>query len=243
MANKNSGGESGATPGKGVTEAKALNILGEQRFLAAARVAAAWNILIGERRSEHTIPPIKLAGSPPIRYTEATLTAVSKDPGWYLIYEPGFTLKDNRAILGTDPTRSPSHREDNTWWFAQREEGWVNKKHDTGYYLIKMEGALTLDDASKDWRWQEKQIQQMGEAFQRAPTQIVLNSVVTCFLLNNQKYISKYNNFGPELDADYCYVTCVFDNAGLSLGHWVNNDWGGYWGSEIRVLLGRKPDF
>jgi hypothetical protein len=243
MANKNVGGQSGAAPGKELTEAKALNILGEQRFLSADRVVGVWNKLIKEHRTEHNIPPLKLSGSPPIRYTGETLQALAKDSGWYLLYEPGIALKDSYAIIGTEPAPLPRFAKGNDWWFAQREEGWVNKKYDAGYYLVSMDGVLTLDDASKDWRWQEKQIKQIGDAFQRAPTQIMLNALVSCFLLNNQRYLSKYNNFGPEMDADYCYITLVFDDAGVSLGHWVDNDWGGYWGSEIRVLLSRKFDF
>lgn len=236
MANKN-------VSGQGVSEAKALSILGEKRFLSADRVISIWNKLIKEPRTEHNIPPLKIAGSPPIRYAGETLQAVAKDPDWYLLYEPGIALKDSYAILGTEPAPQPRFAKGNEWWFAQREEEWVNKKYDAGYYLVRMEGVLTLDDASKDWRWQERQIKEMGEAFQRAPTQVVLNALVACFLLNNQRYLSKYNNFGPERDADYCYVTLVFDDAGVSLGHWVDNDWGGYWGSEIRILLSRKFDF
>ena len=112
---KHIGSKSGTPSGKMVNEAQALSMLGEQRFFSADRVVGAWNKLINERRTEHSIAPIKLADSLPIRYTEETLKTVAKEHGWSLIYEPGIGLRDNHAILGTDPTHQPCHRKDNEW--------------------------------------------------------------------------------------------------------------------------------
>src|SRR3989339_889398 len=86
-----------------VTEALALSILGETRFLAAYRVAAAWNNVIGERRAGQSIPPVKISGRQPVPYTEATLKKVAADPAWCLFYDPGFSIRDNREITGADP--------------------------------------------------------------------------------------------------------------------------------------------
>lgn len=227
-----------------VSEAQALGIFGKQRFLAADRVTAAWNRIIEERRTAHAIPPLKPAGAPTVRYHEATLKKATEDSDWYLIYDPGFSLRENRAILGNNPDRLPGHLHDNDWWLAAREDGWANTKAEPGYYLIRMEGMFPCDNPARDWDWQEEQVRQMGDLFQRAPTYFIANGCISCFLLNNQEaHLEKYCHFGPEMDADYCFVATSFENNCLNLGHWLRNDWGGYWGYGLKVCLVRKFDF
>jgi hypothetical protein len=235
-------GQSGNTAGQVVTEAQALGILGERRFLSADRVVVAWNKLIGERRTDHSIPLLELSDSLPIRYTEETLSAIAEDQAWCLIYDPGFSLRDNRAILGTDPDHQPCHYRDNDWWLSEREDEWASEKDKPAYHLVRMEGLFPLDNPSKDWDWQEEQIHQMGEVFHRVPSRIIANACVSCFLLNNERHLEAYSNFGPEMDASYCFVVTGFNRAGLNLGHWLRNDWGGYFGWGLLVCLSRKFD-
>jgi len=228
--------------GKTVTEAQALSILGERRFLSAGRVAAAWNKMIKERRTEHAIPPIEPAAGLAIRYGEKTLKEVAEDTGWYLIYDPEFSLRDTQAILGTDTERQPCFRGDNDWWFAEREDYWAGVSAEPAYYLVRMEGLFSLDNPARDWDWQDEQIKQMGEAFERTPTRIVVNACISCFLLNNQRFLEATYNFGPEMDADYCFLVTNFEPRGLNLGHWLRNDWGGYWVSGLTTSVARKFD-
>jgi hypothetical protein len=225
-----------------VTEALALGRLGERRFLAAERVVSAWNKVIQGRRTSHSIAPLEISSSQPVRYTEETLTKVVEDPAWCLYYDPGFSLRDNREIIGTDPSRQTCHRLDNDWWYREREDYWAKKREEPGYHLVRMEGVFQLSNPAQDWEWQEVQIKQMGELFQRAPTRVIVNACVSFFLLNNEKYFVNYSVFGPERDSDWCYIVANWDEFGINLGHWLNNDWGGYWGADLRVCLKRKPD-
>lgn len=242
MTEKSDVTQSGNMAGQMVTEAGALSVLGKQRFLSADRVARAWNKLIQERRTDHSIPLLQLTGRPPVRYTEEMLRTIAEDPAWCLIYDPGFSLRDNYDILGADPDHQPCHYRDNDWWLAEREDAWAMQKDDPAYYLIRTEGLFPLDNAAKNWDWQETQIQEMGEIFHRAPSRIVANACVSFFLLNNQRILEAYSNFGPEMDASWCFIVVGFDSVGLNLGHWIRNDWGGYWDYNLRVFLARKFD-
>lgn len=225
-----------------VTEARALSILGKRRFLSADRVGESWNQVIGELRTGHSVPLLKFSGSQPVRYTEETLEEVAKDPAWCLFFDPGFSIRDNREIIGVDPARQPCHRLDNDWWYREREDYWAKTREEPGYHLVRMEGLFQITNPAQDWEWQELQIKQMGELFQRAPTRVIINACVSFFLLNNQKYFVDYSNFGPERDSDWCYMVTSWDELGINLGHWLANDWGGYWGADLRVCLFRKFD-
>jgi hypothetical protein len=242
MTSKQVGGQRGKKPDKLVTEAQSLVILGEQRVLSADRVVAAWNGLIKERRTDHAILPISLSGSPSVQYTEETLKIMAKDPAWCLIYDLGFSLRENLAILGRNNEHQPCHFRDNDWWLAQREDSWATVKEKPAYHLIRMEGLFPLDNPAKDWDWQESQIKEMGKAFKRASTRLMVNSCVSWFLLNNVRYLENTYHFGPEMDADYCFLVTNFEQSGLNLGHWLRNDWGGYWVSGLMVCLARKFD-
>jgi hypothetical protein len=234
--------QSGNTAGKVATEAQASAILGEQRFLSADRVVMAWNKLIGERRTGHSIPLLEVSGRLPIRYTEETLNTVVEDPAWYLIYDPGFSLRYSRNILGTDPAHQPCHYRGNDWWLSEREDGWASEKDGPAYYLVSMKGLFPLDNPTKHWDWQEEQIHQMGDVFYRAPSRIIANACVSCLLLNNEWHLENYGSFGPEMDASYCFVVTGFNSTGLNFGHWIRNDWGGYFGWDLLVCLARKFD-
>lgn len=228
---------------KTATEAQALGVFGERRFLTADRVVAAWNKLIEERRTDHAIKTLKQPDDTPINYTEATLKAMADDPKWYLIYDPGFSLRENRAILGTDPTRQPCHRQDNDWWWmSEREESWAAAREKPAYHLVRMEGLFPLDNPAKDWDWQKKQIEEMGESYERTPTRIIVNAIVSCLLLNQERFFENTYNFGPEMDADYCFLVVHLEPIGLSLGHWLQNDWGGYFISGLETSIARKFD-
>jgi hypothetical protein len=225
-----------------INNSEASRQLGERRFLSAERVVSEWNKLIKEKRSQHSIAPIEISADLQIPYTADTLNEFSRDTGWYLIYDPGFSLINNRLIIGTDPSHPPCHREDNDWWLVEREQRWASKTESPGYYLVKMEGILTLDNAAKDWDWQDEQIKQMGKKLQRASTRVVVNAMVSCYLLNGEKHLDKYSFFGPEVDADWCLLVTGWDEHGINLGHWLRNDWGGYWGADLRVCLSYKYD-
>ena len=229
--------------GKTFTEAEAIGILGERRFLAADKVVAAWNKLVGEHRTDRAVKPLKSPGSPVIKYSEAILEEMAADPGWYVIYDPGLSLRENRAILGTDPARQPCHRRDNDWWWlSQREEPWAAAREKPDYHLLRMEGLFPLDNAARDWDWQKKQIEEMGASYERTPTRIIVNAIVSCFLLNQERFFENTYNFGPEMDADYCFLVVHLEPIGLSLGHWLQNDWGGYFISGLETSVMRKFD-
>ena len=105
-----------------ITDSEVLRQLGERRFLSAERVVSEWNRLIKEKRNQHSITPVEIPEDLQIPYTADTLNEFSRDTGWYLIYDPGFSLIDNRLITGTDPAHPPCHREDNDWWLAERAQ-------------------------------------------------------------------------------------------------------------------------
>jgi hypothetical protein len=242
MTENKAGNPLGSKAGVRVTEAQASRLFGEHRFLSADRVVSAWNGLIGERRTDDTVPPLELSGSQPIHYSQAILEEAARDPAWHLIFDPGFSLRENRAILGTDPDHQPCHLRGNDWWLSPQDEGWVNEKAEPAYHLIRMAGLFSLDNFAKDWDWQETQIQEMDAGFRRVPTRILADAQVSCFLLNGKTQFPDSYIFGPELDSSYCFIVAFWDRSGLNLGHWMRNDWGGYWVSDLCVCLTREFD-
>lgn len=225
-----------------IKETQASRLFGEQRFLSADRVVSAWNGLIDEHRTDYTIPSLELSGSQPIRYRQDTLEEAVRDPAWHLIFDPGFSLRENRAILGTDPDHQPCHLLGNDWWLSPEDEGWANEKAEPAYHLIRMAGLFSLDNFSKNWDWQEDQIREMGTDFKRTPTRVLANAQVSCFLLNGKMQFQDTYVFGPELDSSYCFIVAFWDQSGLNIGHWMRNDWGGYWVSDLSVCLTREFD-
>lgn len=222
------------------TRRQASQILGMTRFLHPGHVVPAWNRLISERRTDHSISSLKALDSLPIRYTEETLREVAQDRAWYLVYDPGFSLRDKRALLGTDRDHQPCHYPGNNWWLSQEEDKWAAARAEPAYHLVRMEGLFPCDEPQKNWDWQEEQIRQMGEMFYRAPSRVVGNACITCFLLNSQqRHLETCYHWGPEQSSDGYFVGVGhFDCRGFRVGHWYRDGWSG----RLRVCVARKFD-
>jgi len=227
--------------GRFVNEARALGILGEQRFLSAERVVGAWNDLNKERRTGHSLPLLEVPTGVSIRYTEGVLREMAGDPGWYLVYDSGFSLRDNYAIVGRDINHQPCHHQGNGWCLSQKEDYWAATRGEPAYYLVKPKGLFPCDIPKKNWDWQEEQISQIGSrAFYRAPSRVVANHLVSCFLLNGgERHFKDCYHWGPEMNSAGRPVRLGFF---VREGLYLSSESRGNWGSHLCVCLVRKFD-
>jgi len=215
-----------------VTEARALAILGESRFLSAGRVIPAWNRAIQEKRTAE-LPLLEAPGSTVIRYSEQTLREAAQDVAWHLVWNPGLSLRNNRAIFGVNTEQQPCHYKDNTWWLGPKEDGWATEKGETGYYLLRMEGLF----AGQTWDDQEAEISRMGMEFYRSPSRLITNACFSIFLLTGRRPLETYYHWGPEAVSGGRLVRVgSFGCGGFFVYDWLRVGRSG----RIRVCLARK---
>lgn len=217
-----------------INEEQVLKIL-RGRFLSAEHIVFKWNEIIKEQRTSSNIPLLEAPEVFPIRYFEETIELLAEDKNWFLIYDPGFSLRDNWAILGTTIGCRPNHNCKSKWWFRKDEDQWASKPGVPGYYLINMEGLF----GKKRWEDQECLIQEMGREFYRAPSRIATNAYIARCLLNRKGPLENYEHWGPEKICDeQNRVVIGFTSSGLFVNYWPS-DGQAY---KLRVYIIRKFD-
>lgn len=181
-----------------ITEDRAFEILGGERFLSAGRIVSALNRIIEQRRTNHEIellerPQEKLK----VRFSEDVIKqTVEKDGSWYLVYDPGFSLRNVQAIFGSNHRHQPRQYEGNDWWFFSGDP-WTEKKEEPSYYLVKLETILS----DMSWKAQEVEILK-NKLFYRVPSRLIISIQISYFLLHGS-YIARHSHhWGPELDSN-----------------------------------------
>lgn len=236
-----------AFDGNFVTETRALSILGERRFLAADQVISMWNDLIKEQRANRELPLLEVASEKLIiRYTEATLRELAKDPAWYLIYDAGLSLRDIHFVLGTDCNYQPCCDPRNIGALSmccvdgKEEMKCFEKRERSTYYAVRMEGLFPCEPPEKAWDSQESKIKDMGEEFYRAPARLIANSCIACFLLNDERHLQNCWHWGSEVGGVFSGQLAVafFNSLGLALECWSRDNPLG----NTKVCLIRKFD-
>ncbi len=214
---------------KGATLARALTILGVSKMLTDEESAKAWGVS---------------KVSPTIRYTEHALRAAANanacsEADWRLVYVNGFSLREQRHLLGTDPKQQPCFDQSYTWLLSKERDVWAAVSRPAGYYLIDFHGRFD----SISWIDQELLIEQFGNdfSFERADETIVSEAVLTIFKVTGERLMENWRHWGRTLDHDRerVYVG-EFDHAGW---HVFTCHPGEHTHGDLRVCLSRKFSF
>lgn len=200
-----------------VTESDVLELLGE-RFFSAEQVVSAWNMIINEKRTGHQISPLGTPGNLTIRYSLDTIREANKSPTWYLVYNPGFSLRDILAILGSNHKYQPQHLHGNDWWCLPKEINlWTGERGEGNYHLIRMKPFL------RNITWQEQEeVLHKGRKIPRAPSRLMVCARLTYFLIKKEYIFPECNHWGPELLSSDTKIVCVssVNKRGFTLYGW-----------------------
>lgn len=215
-----------------VIEKEALNIA-KKRAISAESVIGAWNKIIREDRTDNQL---KVLGKPEeieIRYRLETLREILSEKGWYLIYDPGFSLKEVSVILGSDPNDKPYHYKSNAWWF---DKPWSDLRGGSGYYLVRVASLYR----NLEWRKQESEIKKKGKEFRRASSRLVIVANISLFLLGKPCFEERISHWGPEKERSHdSRCACCFNKDTFTLF----NKRGTCPSESIGVIIIRRPDF
>lgn len=210
----------------GVTLARAFKLLGEKKVVGMGEAATV-------RGLKEFDPGV------PIRYSEATLrecTVQNRDVGtdWRLVPTFGFSLRELREQIGTDPSHQPCCYPNN-WWLEKKEDNWATKKPETGYWLIDFNGRF----ARTSWNNQECEIAKLGDGFLRTPEAVIAEAITTIFQITNERLLESWYHWGPSLDSGGLLV-CVgsFGEGGWDGVSDALPDYAAY--GDLRVCIARK---
>jgi len=200
-----------------IAKDSAFKILGEKRFLSPERIISAWDGIIKQHRTDHNI---KLLERPhrklKIRFPEDVIKqTIKKDRSWYLVYDPGFSLRNIQAIFGSNHGHQPRQYPGNDWWFSSGNP-WTEKKEEPNYYFVKLETILS----GKSWKAQEEEILK-NKLFYRVPSRLIISIQISYFLLYGSYIAGHSHHWGPELDS-HGKVGCVSNvgSNGFILYNW-----------------------
>lgn len=187
-----------------VTETNASELL-RKRFFSAEQVISVWNRIIGERRAGHQISPLGIPSNLAICYSLNTIYEANKNSTWYLVYDPGFSLRDILVILGSNHKYQPRHLHGNDWWHLPEEINlWTGERKEGNYYLIRMKPFLR----NIIWREQEEALHREGKIY-RATSRLIVCARLTYFLINKEYIFPECDNWGPELLPPDTEIACV----------------------------------
>lgn len=183
---------------------KALKILGESNVITADEAAKAWNCW----------PP-----DIPVHYDEKTLLKCAEDnqqklADWILIYINGFSLREQRRIIGVNRNTGPCF-EKSSWWLEKKESVWANEKVKSGYYLIDFK----LKFGGLNWAQQEEKIAELGKEFQRVHEAVIAEALFTIHYIFREKRLENDWHWGKNPDSiGHRIVIGHFDSDGLHIG-------------------------
>lgn len=220
----------------GLSKNKVLELLGE-RFFSDRQVISVWNKIISEKRMGHKISPLETSSNLTIRYSLDTIREISKSPTWYLIYDPGLSLRDILVILGSNHEYQPKHFYGNNWWYLPEEINlWTEKREEGNYYLIRMKSFL------HDINWQEQEgvLHREGKIY-RATSRLIVWARLTYFLINKEYIFRGCNHWGPELTSPDSKIACAssVNEKGFALYGWHCDQNS----QNLGVYIARRFDF
>ncbi len=208
-----------------VTLVRAISILGEKKVVGIGQAAT----VRGMKEFDSTAR---------IRYSESTLREcavqnLQAGTDWRLVYCFGFSLRELRDEIGTDPKKQPCCYA-NDWWLGKKEDDWATAKPESGYYLVDFAGRF----ARTSWHRQEQEIAKVGGKFFRTPEAIIAEAITTVFQVWNERLLENWYHWGPSL-VSVGFRVCVGDFArdGWLVGH-CHPDGGDLDG--LRVCIARK---
>ena len=225
-------------PNEGLADGNfVLNVLGRKRFISVTQAMVVWNSFVKERRTNHDIS-LGVPRNVAIPYFKSTIEKVASDESWHLVYNFGFSLRESLMILGIDSRKRGRicYHNNNNWWLHKKENSWAAKQSQPGYYLIKTKCLFR----GRNWRDQELLISQMGKEFSRAPSQVVVETHVSYFMLNGKfPSLKKYYHLGGEKTSLKKLIYLDFLSRFITLGQWPSEACM----KDLGVYIARKPDF
>ncbi|MEK7612197.1 MAG: hypothetical protein AAB407_02555 [Patescibacteria group bacterium] len=212
-----------------VTLARAINILGEQKIVSIDLAAKARKIGVGFIAEFYNRR---------IRYSEMTLRECAEqnrdgDADWRLTYCFGFSLRELRDQIGTDPKSQPCCYS-NDWWLKKQEDEWATAKPETGYYLVDFNGRF----ARTSWNNQEREIAKLGGQFFRTPEAVIAEAITTIFQVHKERLLEEWYHWGSSLGSG---------GGRVFVGLFVQKGWDLYGGlpdydsdGDLRVCIAQK---
>ena len=186
-----------------------------ENVLLANNIVDAWNKVIKENRSGRNYWLMNLSQEIEIRYSPNLLQRFLKQKEWFLVFDPGFSLKDMFLILGMNREKELYFHSD-FWRFPEKKHSWMNKRVSPEYYLIRMAPLYS----NKNWQQQEEKI---GKKFKRPSTRLFLSLAISRFLLTGE-CPQKGCHWGPEKEGFSRSVSYIAQNK-IFLFNW-SEEWG-----------------
>jgi len=207
-------------------EQRAIDILGINKVTLAAEVAVDWNIGLPE--------------APSVRFSEETLHqhAQQNEAGtadWQLIYNIGFSLREQRERRGTDRNRQPCFF-DNQWWLNESEYSWATQHKETGYRLLNFKLQFT----NMNWLEQTDTVAELGNEYERASERDVSEAIFSISMAAGERFLEHSYHWGYSLSSGGGRVLVGgLDSSGLLVSYDLDSSPHPRRG----VIVACKPDF
>jgi hypothetical protein len=179
-------------------EKEVFGIINRRRVLSAKSVIGVWNDIIKEKRTDHNFRTVKLPGEIMIRYRKETVESILGKPKWRLIFDPGISLINMRAILGPDNRKQPCHQFGNKWWFLDKGCAWTRRREEPGYYLVR----ISPEFCNITWTDQGLSMVGMGKEFVRASHRLMISLNVSYYLMQRVYPFEGFSHWGPKMDSE-----------------------------------------
>jgi hypothetical protein len=202
------------------SERLATEILGQGKVLGFRDVC---------RVQKAAVPEIE----PTMPFSEDVLRecaeANAQGANWRLAYVTGYSLRQEREVMGWNREKQPCFDPDWTWWLENTQDTWATQSVESGYRLFD----FTKRFAPTLWSDQGAAIAKLGENFERAEEQAVTEVCFSNFLLSphKERLMSNWYHWGRlQAALGDCVFVGDFDRNGFHVYY--------YWGGNPRDLLG-----
>jgi hypothetical protein len=168
----------------------------KERNLAGLEVIRLWQEMIEEKRTDRqpSLQPFGLGSGFSLRYSEDTVKNVLGKAGWYLVYDPGFSIVEMAQIVGSDPQKPPCRDGNNNGWMLDSGSPWAKESQEPCCYLI---GTPIL--CGLDFNSQEVAFCDLGEGrVERVPCRLAIVFGISHFLAFGDYGFGDCHHLGPE---------------------------------------------
>jgi len=169
------------------------------RDLTGLKMIHLWEEVMNQGRTGRSFPlsfeSLELDDLIGLRYSKQTVLEALRDPKWYFLFDPGFSLIEMSQICGCDPNMRPCRDDKSSAWLAEGSSSWTREAQNPGYYLISMPLLCGLGGDDQDVSIRDL----LGSKFERASSRLVLVFGISYFLnFNNYGGFEKCHHLGPE---------------------------------------------
>lgn len=206
------------------SEQMAASILGSNEVVGYRDVMNTWSI---------TMPEVE----PIMPFSEEILKQCAeenkKGADWRLVYVNGFSLRKQEEIRGRNRKNQPCFDPDYIWWLEPQQTSWAIQLVEAGYRLLNFEKNLY----SMNWQTQESEIAKLGEKFERAEEQAVVEACLTIFMIKKKRLLKDWYHWGRfQASGSGRVLVGRVAQGGFVVGY----SWDDFCDSSLGVVLSRK---